>query len=474
MQSGNQYSRIDNQLRAEVAEIVGESNVLFDDSAQLDSYGYDQVADRRYGHPPEMVVFPENADQISSIVKIANRDHIPVTPRGGGSGLSGGAVPVYGGICLSLKRMNRIKEIDVDNLTVSLEPGVVTKELDRELEKSGLFFAGYPMSEEFCFIGGNVAENAGGGRAVKYGVTGRYVIGLDVVLPNGEQISVGGKVYKDVAGYDLLHLFIGSEGTLGIFTGITLRLLPRPLHRTVVKAHFENDAAALGAVPALLRHRKIAPSAIEFIDTTCLKITRDNQAGETGLENPLLLIEIDGAGEDHITRRASEVSLLCLAHGGEVELAENDAEIEELWKIRKQIPWALKKLNPHLTAEDIVVPVANLPALLQTIRRLEKTHSVQIPSFGHAADGNLHSSPMRGAGLTDAEWDSLLHSLLSELYETTANLGGTISGEHGIGHKRKSYLGKALSSSHIELLKTIKSGFDPNNILNPGKIFDLP
>lgn len=457
---------------------MGKDYVLFGDQSKLTKYSRDQVANPKYGHPPDIVAFPKTAEQISKILHLANREMIPVTPRGGGSGLSGGAVPLYGGISLVFDRMNEIREIDPTNLVAVVEPGVVTKELDRRLQQSGLFFAGYPLSEEICTVGGNVAENAGGGRAVKYGVTARYVLGLEVVLPTGDTITVGGKRYKDVTGYDLIHLLTGSEGTLGIFSEITLRLLPRPRERALLKARFSGDTAntvAARVVPGLLIHPSIQPSAIEFIDEVSMRITEEFVNGSSnGNTGALLVVEVDGDDSSHVERRISEAAKLCESAGAEVQQAVSDEEQENVWKIRKQIPWALKKLNPRLTAEDISVPVGSLGAVLENVRELESKYKISIPCFGHAADGNIHASPMKSQEIPDGEWDEVLRALLVELYDLTYAAGGTISGEHGIGHKRKPYLHQVMDSGHIELLKRVKKSFDPNNILNPGKIFDLP
>jgi glycolate oxidase len=473
--SGKHYNQVSPAIAGELSSIVGDANVIYGDAGKLSRYSRDQVANPKYGHPPEIVVFATDADQVSLIMKLANRSMIPVTPRGGGSGLSGGAVPLFGGIALALDRMTQVKEIDTQNLVAVVEPGVITKELDRQLAASGLFFAGYPLSEEICTVGGNVAENAGGGRAVKYGVTSRYVLGLEVVLPSGEVMSLGGKRYKDVTGYDLIHLLTGSEGTLGVFTEITLRLLPRPTKRAVLSAWFGDDAAAVDLVPSLLASPSVLPSAIEFLDRTCLEVTEKYVGGTADVSKPpLLLIEIDGNDSGDLERRLASAASICTKAGAEISVASTDEEQERLWKIRKQVPWALKKMNPQLTAEDIVVPVGRLAEILSDIRSIEKKYGIAIPCFGHAADGNIHASPMKGDQISDEQWDDVLHSVLIDVYTCTSRLGGTISGEHGIGHKRKSYLPQVMDSSQISLLKALKRSIDPNLVLNPGKIFDLP
>ena len=272
-ESGNNYHSVTDDAASKLKDICGEENVIYKDAAKLKRYSRDQVAEKKYSHPPEIVVMPGSPEEIRQIMKMANRERIPVTPRGAGSGLSGGAVPLYGGIVLSVKRMNKICEIDPDNMMTVVEPGVVTNQLDQRLEEYGLFFAGYPMSDEFCFIGGNVAENAGGGRAVKYGVTGRYITGLEMVTPTGELVQLGGKRVKDVTGYDLVKLMIGSEGTLGVFTKIWIKLLPRPTVRHTLAVLFPDPRTAVSTVPLIMRRGGFMPTSVEFIDRLCLHRT---------------------------------------------------------------------------------------------------------------------------------------------------------------------------------------------------------
>ncbi len=313
MPSGNgenrRYNRVTEEIANRLTSILGSDRVIWNDAKTLQRYGYDQVADRSYGHPPEIVVQPQSAEEIRDILLFAGKESIPVTPRGAGSGLSGGAVPMLGGISLSLELMNRIIEIDRGNMVAVVEPGVITNQLDARLSEEGLFFAGYPLSEEFCQIGGNVAENAGGGRAVKYGVTSRYVTGIEAVLPTGEIVSVGGKRYKDVTGYDLLHLLIGSEGTLAVFSRIILRVLPRPGARAMMRIVLTDEAEALDMVPELLADPVIQPSAIEFIDKVSLAETIKLQRISSFDENDtLLFVEIDGSDDSSFEKRLSRIS----------------------------------------------------------------------------------------------------------------------------------------------------------------------
>lgn len=474
MSEHRNYNRIDSWIVDELKNIVGKSNVVFGDREKLEPYSHDEVAEKRYFCLPEAVVKPGSALEISRIMKLANKHMVPVTPRGAGSGLSGGSIPVYGGIVLSFERMNRILDIDLDNLMVEVEPGVVTNTINEELKQYGLMFAGYPMSLETCFIGGNVAENAGGGKAIKYGVTSRYIMGLEVVTPQGEIMELGGKVRKNVTGYDLIHLLAGSEGTLGIFTKIILSLVPIPGFRAVLLALFKSTENAISVVPGLLRVGKIIPTSIEYMDrlsviTTCEYLNevlpyRDSEA--------MLLIEIDGKTEDEVFRDYEVVGDICQKQGAfEVYVADNKTTIERVWSVRRNIAEAFKVEAVHQSLEDIVVPTASIPDFMKDLKVLARKYGVVIPCYGHAGDGNLHATVLKPKNWDKKKWLKNLDIILKELYEITAGYGGEISGEHGIGNKRKKYIGINLSESTVELMKRIKKAFDPNNILNPGKIF---
>ncbi len=479
------FGRVTEALVGKLAAVCGEGNVRTD-GGSLQRYARDQVVETSYAHPPEVVVFPRSAAEVAAVLRLANAERIPVTPRGAGSGLSGGAVPIAGGILLALERMNRILSIDADNLAAVVEPGVITRELDRALKPLGLFFAGYPLSEEICQIGGNVAENAGGGRAVKYGVTGRYVIGLEVVTPEGEILRLGGKRVKDVTGYNLIGLLVGSEGTLGVITEVTLRLLPRPAHRAAVLGFYPNGAVLERVGPRLLRHPAVRPAAVEFMDGVCLAALRAGGAppaglpeglpeaagggGAAGAEAGALLVEVDGVHADGVAREARAVERLFAEEGlRALRRGAGEEELEAIWRMRKQVPWALRRLSPHQTAEDVVVPVAEVWKLLREVRRLGEAYAVAIACFGHLGDGNVHAHPIKPRALPGEEWGRLLPALLAELYRRVAALGGTISGEHGIGHKRIGYLPLVLGGAEREVMRRIKAAFDPNGILNPGK-----
>lgn len=468
------YHKVTPAIVEELQSIVGERDVIHGDPEQLEGYGHDEIADTHYACMPEVVVKPIDAEEISKIMKLANREKIPVTPRGAGSGLSGGAVPLYGGIVLSVERMNNVLDIDTGNMMITVEAGIVTNQINVILEEYGLFYAGYPMSLETCYIGGNVAHNAGGGKAVKYGVTDRYVHGLEVVLPTGEIVRLGGKRVKDVTGYDLLHLMVGSEGTLGIFTKVTLKLLPLPKAKADLLVLFKSAREAMDIVPVIMTETGIIPTAIEFMDqlsvqTACKYLNEHLPYEEAGA---MLLIEVDGTNEDQVESQYEAIGEVCLERGAiEVYVADNYTTQERVWKIRRNMYEAFKVFSPVHSAEDIVVPFAQIPQLLREVELLAKKYGVIIPNVGHAGDGNLHSIPIKPPEMPMEAWDEMLPELLSDLYVCTAKLGGTISGEHGIGLKRKKYMKLVMQSELIDLMKRLKLTFDPNNILNPGKIF---
>lgn len=467
------YRPVGTAVVDELKTICGGDFVIFDDAGKLKKYSHDQVPEEKYAHMPEVAVLPKTAGEISSIMKLANREKIPVTPRGAGSGLSGGAVPAYGGILISLERMNAIIEIDRQNLMAVVEPGLVTNHLDAALKNFGLFFAGYPMSEEFCYIGGNVAENAGGGRAVKYGVTGRYICGLEVVTPTGDIVQFGGKRIKDVTGYDLLKLMVGSEGTLGIFTKIFIKLLPRPSVRLAILTFFESPEAAIAVLPAVMTAGGLIPSAIEFIDGFCFSEAARYLKETFDFEKigAVLLFEVDGTHFETVNENAATIRRLCRQNGALAEhVATTPQEMDRFWNIRKAIPWQLRRYSPHQSVEDIVVPIAAIPQILRELSAIGGKYDVRIPVFGHAGDGNLHATPLKNPDHSLKHWDEILPAILRDIYIAAARLGGTISGEHGIGHKRRDFIGLVMSETQIDMMRKIKLALDPNNILNPGKI----
>ncbi len=468
------YQPVTQEIAARLQSIVGEKNFIFNDAERMLDYSHDEVADPEYAHMPEIVVKPHSAQDISQIMKLANRYRVPVTPRGGGTGLSCGAVPRYGGILLSLERMNRILEIDKANMVAVVEPGVVTRDINIAVQEHGLFYAGYPMSFESCFIGGNVAENAGGGRAIKYGVTGHYVLGLEAVLPTGEILEMGGKRLKDVTGYDVMHLMVGSEGTLGIFTKIILRLLPLPTATAVLSIPFENAADAVAAFPKVIASSGLLPSAIEFMDKLSIETAYEFLGKSPPRPNigAMLLIELDGASRDRVDSDCQKIGELFLeSRALDVYVGNTPAIERKMWDPRLKLAEAFKAICPVQSLEDIVVPTARIPDLIKELEDLSQKYNILIPCYGHAADGNLHATPVKKPETPMEIWKENLPLILTELYETVFRLGGTISGEHGIGLKRASYLPIVMDRELIALQERIKKAFDPLNILNPGKIF---
>jgi glycolate oxidase len=381
---------------------------------------------------------------------------------------------VFGGILLSVEKMNHILEIDRENMVAVVEPGVVTNDINSAVQEYGLFYAGYPMSVEMCYIGGNVAENAGGGRAIKYGVTSRYVMALEVVLPTGEIIHLGGKRLKDVTGYDLMHLMVGSEGTLGIFTKITVRLMPLPGARAVLLVPFPDVKSAISAVPRMMTQGKVIPSSIEFMDR--LSIETGYKFAAEPLPHPdlgaMLLLEVDAFTAEQAETEYTSMVDICMDAGAlDVYVGDSPVKQKKMWRPRQVMAEAFFALGGHQSIEDIVVPLAQIPELMPHLKEISVTYNVLMPCFGHAGDGNMHIHVIPTTTLSLEEWHELLPRVLTDLYGRVANLGGTISGEHGIGHKRIPYLGLVLEPKVIELERQIKDVFDPNHILNPGKIF---
>ena len=468
------YNKVTFEVINELIEILSSKNIIYDNFEAMEQYSHDEVAEKSYAHMPEVVVKPSTAEEISKIMKLANKYKIPVTPRGAGSGLSGGAIPVNGGIVLSLEKMSRILEIDKKNLIAVVEPGVVTNDINNLVKEDGLFYAGYPMSVETCYIGGNVAENAGGGRAVKYGVTGRYIYGLEVVTPTGEIVHLGGKRMKDVTGYDLIHLMVGSERTLGIFTKIYIKLMPLPQANVSLLVLFKDIESAIKLVPKIMTFGRIIPTSIEFMDELSFKASCEylNEKIPFEKSGAMLLIELDGNSKKELEGQYEIIGNLCTENGAiEVYIADNATTSERVWKIRRNIAEAWKLMSPHQSLEDVVVPISEIPKFLTKIKELSKKYNILIPCYGHAGDGNLHPTPIKNPKFKMDEWYEKLDALLLELYKTAIELGGTISGEHGIGSKRNKYISMALEPAQIEIMKKIKKAFDPNLILNPGKIF---
>lgn len=456
----------DKDLIRQIKAIVGAENIL---SSQEDlvCYGYDAT---NLESLPDLVVLPKGVSEISQLLILANQHRFPVVPRGMGTGFSGGSIPVRGGIVLVMTRFNRILEIDTENLIAITEPGVVTGDFQKEVEKLGLFYPPDPASTLYCTLGGNVAECAGGPRAVKYGVTKDYVLGLEVVLPTGEVINTGVKTVKGVVGYDLTKLFVGSEGTLGVITKIILRLISLPEARKTMMVVFRQVEDAAAAVSKIISS-KIVPSTLEFMDNASIQCVEDYlKIGLPRDAGALLLIEVDGDREilpkyiGQIDRITSELNRYSL------QIAENEKEADVLWRARKALSPASYRLNPTKMAEDITVPRNQIASFIREARRIADERKLKIINFGHAGDGNIHTSLM----INDKDEDEKKRAeqAIEEIFRLTIRLGGTLSGEHGVGLTKAPYIGLELSQITIEVMKKIKMALDPNNILNPGKIFN--
>ena len=446
--------------------VVGAAYVRTD-SAALAAYGQDALGE---GHPPDVVVMPGSTMEIASIAKLCNAQRVPLVVRGAGTGYTGGAVPTSGGVVLSMERLNRILEIDTANLLAVVEPNVITGDLQRAVEAVGLFYPPDPASLEKSTLGGNVAECAGGPRAFKYGVTKRYVLALEAVLATGEVIETGSKAVKNVVGYDLTQLLVGSEGTLAIITRITVRLLPKPPAAATLLATFPAITAAVDGVSALLA-RRVVPAAIELIDADSLEAVRQH-TGEAIVPpgtNAALIVECDGipaAVEEEMAR----VAAACATAGAlSVTRAAGDAERDRIWDVRRAVSLALRATGLLKINHDVVVPKGRVPELFAVVADLKRDYALRIASFGHAGDGNIHVNLL----VNPADAEELARAKQAErvLFERVVALEGSISGEHGIGFAKKAYIGLELSDDEIALMKRVKTAFDPNNILNPGKIF---
>jgi len=456
----------------EFKKIVGEK-FLFVDEESLHKYGHDETENLQFS--PEVVIKPRTVEEVSAILKICNKERIPVTPRGAGTGLSGGALPHLGGVLLSTERMNSILEIDERNLQVTTEPGVITEVLQNAVKEKKLFYPPDPSSRGSCFIGGNIAENSGGPKAVKYGVVKDYVLNLEVVLPSGEIIWTGSNVLKNSTGYNLTQLMVGSEGTLGIVTKIVLRIIPLPEYDVLMLVPFRNLVQAGEAVSAIFR-AGFVPSAMElveidalkivskFVESTAITVTDDTAAH--------LIIEVDGNNMEVLMGEMEAISNLLTQYDiGEIYFADDAQQKSELWKLRRRVAEAVKLIG-YTIEEDTVVPRAELPALIDGVKLLGKKHDFEVVCYGHAGDGNLHIR-IRKEGVPNSHGNPAMTVALRELFDMVKGLGGTISGEHGIGLIQKPYMDIVFREANLRLMREIKKVFDPNNILNAGKIFDL-
>ncbi len=463
------YNKVTDEVLKDLRGIVGEENVLTDKET-IKLYSSDE-APIGLEATAEVVVKPKCTDEVSDILSLANEKMIPVTPRGQGTGLCNGAVPVYGGILLSLERMNRILEIDEDNLMAVVEAGVVLSDLRLEVERRGLFYPADP-GERTSFIGGNIGTNAGGMNGVKYGKTRDYVLGLEAVLPNGKVLNLGGKVVKRSMGYDLMHLIIGSEGTLAVVTKAILKLIRLPKIFITLYVPFSNMYDAAKSVSEILRE-KVTPTAIELVEREVI-LEAENRLGKRMPHHDAdayLIIRIDGDKEEELYGDAEAVSEICLSNNAvDVLVADTKERQSVIWDIRSVFYEAIVK-SREADIVDAAIPPSKMPLYIERIKKISDEYGVKILSYGHAGDGNIHVHPIKD-GLSDEEWNEKLPKVMMKLYSEAKNLGGVVSGEHGIGWTKKKYLPICLDKEEIRIMKEIKKIFDPNNILNPGKIFD--
>ena len=457
---------LDADVISELDRMLGSEHVRRDpDTCRV--YGTDAL---KQGHPADAVVFPGSTQDVSAVARLCDRMRIPLTPRGAGTGYTGGAVPSAGGIVLVMERLDKILEIDPPNLLAVVQPHVVTADLQHAVEEVGLFYPPDPASLRQSVIGGNVAECAGGPRAFKYGTTKRYVLGLEAVLPTGEIINTGGKSVKNVVGYDLTQLLVGSEGTLAIMTQIILRLIPKPLETATVMAGFASVHDAVRAVEGIVADQ-VVPSVIELIDRDCLAAITAATGKRVGAAHAgaVLLIELDGIPEA-VAVETDRVVHACERHGSiDIDQARSEAAREELWTVRRDLSLSLRAQAPLKINHDVVVPKARVPALFDAIDRLRETFGLRMPSFGHVGDGNIHVNIL--VDPSDAVALGKAREAERHLFAQVVQLEGSISGEHGIGFSKAPYLSLELSADVIALMKRLKRAFDPHGILNPGKIF---
>ena len=464
------YSPINVDRVAELKQLLGPENVHTDLEIR-EEHGHDYTEDFQF--TPDVVVTPGNTEEVSLLMKWCNAHHIPIVPRGAGTGLSGGALPIEKGVCLSMKRFNKIIEIDTRNLQATVEPGVINQVFQEAVQEENLFYPPDPASKGSCSLGGNWAENAGGPKAVKYGVTNEYLLNMEVVLPDGSIIWTGANVLKNATGYNLTQLIAGSEGTLGIITKGVVKLRPLPKETKLILVPFNSAEDACAAVSAVFR-AGVVPSAMEFMERDAIQFTLDVLDDAPNLlkdgEEAHLLIEVDGNDPDVLFRELEQIVSVVEEFGsGEIRFAESNAEKERLWHIRRKVGEAVKAHSVY-KEEDTVVPRAELPKLLKGIKDIGKHYGFKSVCYGHAGDGNLHVNILRGH-LSDKQWLQEIPLAISEIFMLCFSLGGTISGEHGIGLVQKEYMDIVFDEANLALQRNIKDLFDPNGILNPGKIF---
>jgi len=466
MQSFSQISESDT---AYFRELLNERCSVTQEDLQ--KYSHDETEDIQ--KLPQVVLKPNSTEEVAMLLKYCHEHNICVTPSGARTGLSGGAIPLYGGVAMSMEKFDKILKIDEDNHQVTVEPGVITQVLQESVKEKGLFYPPDPASKGSCFIGGNVSENSGGPKAVKYGVTNEYVLNLEVVLPNGEIIWTGANVLKNATGYSLTQLMVGSEGTLGVITKIVLKLIPHPTHDLLMLVPFYSAKEACAAVAAIFK-AGITPSGLEFMERDALvwtqKFLKDDSIPVADNHAAHLLIEVDGFDPEKLMTECNQImEVLDSFETDEILFAESQAQKDTLWKLRRSVGEAVKGTSIY-KEEDTVVPRYELPKLLDHVKRIGEKYGFTSVCYGHAGDGNLHINIIKGA-MPDDKWNNELSVAIRELFEEVVALGGTLSGEHGIGLVQKQYMDIPFSKTSLDIMRGIKNVFDPKGILNPGKVF---
>lgn len=459
---------MDKSIIDKLCNLLGKENVITDKES-LHCYSFDATADMPTQRP-DVVVTPNNKEDVIKVVKLAKEQKIPIYTRGSGTNLSGGTIPIKKGIVLSMLKMNKIIEIDAENLTATVEPGVIIQDLNDAVVKYGLIYPPDPGTVTTATMGGSVAENSGGLRGLKYGVTKDYVMGLEVVLANGEVMRCGGKTVKNVTAYDMVKLFTGSEGTLGIITEIIVKLIPAPEDRKSMMAVFNNLDDAAKTITGIIAN-KVIPATLEIMDNVTIR-TVENHA-KIGLPldaEAILLIEVDGLPE-LVAKESEAVAKVCKENNGELRVAETAEERDNLWTARRAALPALAQVSPTTVLEDATVPRSKIPDMLKALKEIAKKYDLTIGTFGHAGDGNLHPTILTDE--RNKEEMERVHKAVDEIFAVALELGGTLSGEHGIGIAKMKYLEQEFGPAGVEALKAVKRALDPDNILNPGKIVSI-
>ncbi|MDR7866816.1 MAG: FAD-binding oxidoreductase [Sporomusaceae bacterium] len=464
-----QYNPVTPATIEELKNIVGDKGVIVDPD-KLHPYSHDEVTEARYHRMPEVVVYPETAEQVAAVVRLANRELVPVVPRGAGTGLACGAVPVHGGIVVAVERMNRILTIDAAAMYMEVEAGVRTEDVQRAAGEAGLFYAGDPCSGDSCFIGGNVATNAGGNKAVKYGTTRDQVYAIEVVTPTGEITTLGGRLKKSSTGYPLEQLVMGAEGTLGIITRVTLKLLPLPQHVMDFLLVFPDIELAIGVIPKLVK-AGVTPTCVEFMDNDAIRsVEAFTQEKLPHDENGnYLILQVEASSEEELEDKAVAIDEVGRENGAFAVLVPDS---QKIWRARKSFAEAVRHETLTHSNEDIVVPVDLMPQAIRELDAICKRHSAVARTVSHAGDGNIHLSILQGS-IPDEFWCEKLNEIHRDIYEYVYSVGGKLSGEHGIGYKRRHLMEEYADPVELGLMKAVKKAWDPNLILNPGKIFDM-